>query len=74
MEKLLLMGFILLFPLNMMIGTISTYAKPHVQCMSQSEVKFQNEFRKLWQQLLQQRGKVEIYFTHYTNAIQLYDP
>ncbi|KMY50004.1 hypothetical protein [Peribacillus loiseleuriae] len=47
MKKLLLMGFILLFPLNMVAGT-STYAKPQVQYISQSEVKFENKFRRLW--------------------------
>jgi hypothetical protein len=47
MKKLLLMGFILLFPLNMVAGT-SAYAKPQVQCISQSEVKFENKFRRLW--------------------------
>ncbi|MEH7344774.1 glycosyltransferase [Bacillus sp. JJ1532] len=48
MKKLLLMGFILLFPLNMMTGTISTYAETQVPCISQSEVKFENHFRRLW--------------------------
>ncbi|TVX75931.1 glycosyltransferase [Peribacillus simplex] len=48
MKKLLLMGFIFLFPLNMVAGTTSAYAKPQVQRISQSEVKFENEFRRLW--------------------------
>ncbi|MFJ7974435.1 glycosyltransferase [Peribacillus sp. NPDC096379] len=48
MKKVLLVGFILLFPLNMVAGTSSTYAKPQIQCISQSEVKFKNNFRKLW--------------------------
>ena len=48
MKKLLLLGFILLLPLNMVTGTISTYANQQEQCISQSEVKFENEFRKLW--------------------------
>ncbi|WP_330502675.1 glycosyltransferase [Peribacillus frigoritolerans] len=48
MKKLLLMGFILLFPLNMVAGTTSAYAKPQVQRISQSEVNFENEFRRLW--------------------------
>ena len=48
MKKLLLMGFILLFPLNMVAETTSAYAKPQVQRISQSEVNFENEFRRLW--------------------------
>ncbi|WHZ00085.1 glycosyltransferase [Peribacillus simplex] len=48
MKKLLLMGFIFLFTLNMVAGTTSAYAKPQVQSVSQSEVKFANEFRRLW--------------------------
>lgn len=48
MKKLLLMGFILLFSLNMAAGTTSAYAKPQGQCISQSEVKFKNQFRRLW--------------------------
>ncbi|MED3984163.1 glycosyltransferase [Peribacillus simplex] len=48
MKKLLLMGFIFLFLLNMVAGTTSAYAKPQVQSISQSEVKFENEFRRLW--------------------------
>lgn len=48
MKKLLLMGFILLFPLNMVAGTTSAYAKPQEQRISQSEVNFKNEFRRLW--------------------------
>ena len=47
MKKLLLMGFILLFSLNMVAGT-SAYAKPQLKCISQSEVKFENKFRRLW--------------------------
>lgn len=42
------MGFILLFPLNMVAGTTSAYAKPQEQRISQSEVNFENEFRRLW--------------------------
>ncbi|MFC8561702.1 glycosyltransferase [Peribacillus frigoritolerans] len=48
MKKLLLMGFILLFPLNMVAGTTSAYAKSQEQRISQSEVNFENEFRRLW--------------------------
>jgi hypothetical protein len=47
MKKLLLMGFILFFSLNMVAAT-SAYAKPQVKCISQSEVKFENIFRRLW--------------------------
>ncbi len=42
------MGLILLIPLIMFTGSISTYAKNQEQCISQSEVKFENEFRRLW--------------------------
>ncbi|RRN69497.1 glycosyltransferase [Peribacillus simplex] len=48
MKKLLFMGFILLFSLNMLAGSISAVTKTQENCISQSEVKFQNEFRKLW--------------------------
>ena len=47
MKKLLLMGFILVFSLNMVAAT-SAYAKPQLQYISQSEVKFENKFRRLW--------------------------
>lgn len=48
MKKLLLMGFILSFALNMVIGTQITYASPQVQSHSQSGVSFENKFRRLW--------------------------
>jgi hypothetical protein len=48
MKKLLLMGIILLFPLNMVAGTTSAFAKPQVQRISKSEVMFENKFRRLW--------------------------
>ncbi|MBU8880954.1 glycosyltransferase [Bacillus sp. FJAT-29790] len=48
MKKLLLMGFILLFPLNMLVGSISVVAETQEHRISQSEVKFENEFRRLW--------------------------
>ncbi|WP_102262516.1 glycosyltransferase [Mesobacillus jeotgali] len=48
MKKLLLMGFILLLPLNMLAGTPPAYAKPQHKCITQSEVKFENDFRRLW--------------------------
>lgn len=48
MKKLLLMGFILLFPLNMLVGSISVAAETQEHRISQSQVKFENEFRRLW--------------------------
>ncbi|MED0962388.1 glycosyltransferase [Bacillus paramycoides] len=48
MKKLLLMGLILLFPLNMLVGSISVVAETQEHCISQSEVKFENEFKRLW--------------------------
>ncbi|WP_409294949.1 glycosyltransferase [Peribacillus sp. SCS-26] len=48
MKKLLLIGLILLFSLNIVYGTTDAYAIPQVQCISQPEVKFKNNFRKLW--------------------------
>ncbi len=32
----------------MIAGTTSAYAKPQVKSISQSEVKFENKFRRLW--------------------------
>ncbi|WLR57398.1 glycosyltransferase [Mesobacillus subterraneus] len=48
MKKLLLMGFILILPLTMMAGSNPAYAKPQHKCISQSEIKFENDFRRLW--------------------------
>ncbi|KMJ57127.1 glycosyltransferase [Bacillus sp. LL01] len=48
MKKLLVIGFVLLFSLNMLGGTTSVSAKTHVQRISESEVKFKNDFRRLW--------------------------
>jgi hypothetical protein len=48
MKKLLLMGFILFLSLNMTAGTTPAYAKPQHKCLTQSEVKFENDFRRLW--------------------------
>ncbi len=45
MKKLMLIGLLLLLPLNMLASPISAAQKP---CISQSEVKFENEFRRLW--------------------------
>ncbi len=42
MKKVWLIGFVLLFSLNMLGGTTTAYA------ISESEVKFENAFRKLW--------------------------
>ncbi|MBT2695129.1 glycosyltransferase [Bacillus sp. ISL-55] len=48
MKKLLLMSFILLLSLNMMAGSSPAYAKPQHKCITQSEIKFENDFRRLW--------------------------
>ena len=48
MKKLLLMSFIFLLPLNLMAGSTAAYAKPQYKCITQSEVKFENNFRRLW--------------------------
>jgi hypothetical protein len=48
MKKLLLVAFISLLTLSSMAGSINAYARTPEQCISQSEVKFENEFRKLW--------------------------
>lgn len=48
MKKILLIGFILFFSLNMVDGTSNVYAKPQEQYISPSEVKFENDFRRLW--------------------------
>lgn len=46
MKKLLIIGIMLLMPLNMLAAPGSAAAqKP---CLTQSEVKFENEFRRLW--------------------------
>ncbi|MCP8971031.1 glycosyltransferase [Ectobacillus ponti] len=45
MKKLLLAGVLLLGPLNMPAGPVSAAAETR---LSQSEVRFENEFRKLW--------------------------
>ena len=48
MKRLLMMGFILLFPLNMLVGPISAVAETQEHRISQSEVTFENELRRLW--------------------------
>jgi hypothetical protein len=48
MKKLVSMGFILLFSLNMLAGPNIVRAEPQEHRISQSQVKFENEFRRLW--------------------------
>ncbi|NGY77114.1 glycosyltransferase [Bacillus megaterium] len=48
MKKLLWMGLILLFSLNMLVDPNSTHAQTQEHRVSQSQVKFENEFRSLW--------------------------
>jgi hypothetical protein len=48
MKKLLWMGFILLFSLNMLVEPSSAVAETQEHRISQSERKFENEFRRLW--------------------------
>ncbi|WP_370223505.1 glycosyltransferase [Cytobacillus sp.] len=46
MKKLLILGIMLMMPLNMLAAQGNAAAqKP---CITQSEVKFENEFRRLW--------------------------
>ncbi|MCS0674319.1 glycosyltransferase [Cytobacillus firmus] len=46
MKKLLILGIMLLLPLNML--TAPGNAAAQKPCITQSEVKFENEFRRLW--------------------------
>lgn len=48
MKKLLLVGFIFFLPMTMVAGATSVAANPQVKCINESEVEFENEFRKLW--------------------------
>jgi hypothetical protein len=48
MKRLLWMGLILLFSLNMLVDPNSTHAQTQEHRVSQSQVKFENEFRRLW--------------------------
>ncbi|MDV2582406.1 glycosyltransferase [Alkalibacillus haloalkaliphilus] len=48
MKRLMSMALILVFVLNMLPGTISVNAVKKEQHISQSEVEFKNEFRRLW--------------------------
>lgn len=46
MKKVLILGIMLLLPLNML--TAPGNAAAQKPCITQSEVKFENEFRRLW--------------------------
>ncbi len=48
MKKSLVFGLVLLLSLQMVAGVTPVFAKPQQDCISQSEVKFENEFRRLW--------------------------
>ncbi|KGX91844.1 DUF3435 domain-containing protein [Pontibacillus marinus] len=48
MKKLMFMTVILVFMLNTLPGAISVDGKTKERGISQSEVKFKNEFRRLW--------------------------
>jgi hypothetical protein len=48
MKRLLLMGFMLLFSLNMLVEPSIAHAETQEHRVSQSQVKFENEFRRLW--------------------------
>jgi len=48
MKKSLFSGFILFVLLNLYTNTTTAFAKPPVHSISQSEVTFENNFRKLW--------------------------
>ncbi len=47
-KRLLLIGMILCFQLNVLVGPIGAHAQIEEQCISQSQVKIENEFRRLW--------------------------
>jgi hypothetical protein len=48
MKKLLIIGLTLFLSLEM-VGRVSpAFAKPQHECLSQSEVKFENQFRRWW--------------------------
>jgi hypothetical protein len=48
MKKLLIIGLSLMFLLTIQAGTNSAHATTQKQFITQSEVKFHNEFRRLW--------------------------
>ncbi|KPB03466.1 hypothetical protein [Bacillus sp. CHD6a] len=48
MKKLLFVLFMLPFLVNMLPGSISANANKQEACISQSEVAFKNQFRRLW--------------------------
>ncbi|WP_227257384.1 hypothetical protein [Priestia aryabhattai] len=47
MKRLLWMGFIVLFSLNMLVEPITARAEAQEQHVSQSQVTFENKFRRL---------------------------
>jgi len=48
MKRLLLMGFMLLFSLNILVEPSSARAETQEHRVSQPQVKFENELRRLW--------------------------
>ena len=48
MKRLLWVGFIVLFSLNMLVEPSSARAEAPEHRVSQSQVTFENEFRRLW--------------------------
>ncbi|OLS40968.1 glycosyltransferase [Bacillus sp. MRMR6] len=48
MKKLLVMGLSLMFLFNIQVGANNAHAAPQKQSITLSEVKFHNEFRRLW--------------------------
>jgi hypothetical protein len=48
MKKLLVIGLTLFLSIGMLGGKTPAFAKPQLAGLSQSEVKFENEFRRLW--------------------------
>lgn len=48
MKRLLWVGFIVLFSLNMLVEPSSARAEALEHRVSQSQVTFENEFRRLW--------------------------
>ncbi|WP_079508721.1 glycosyltransferase [Mesobacillus jeotgali] len=48
MKKLLSIGLLLVMALGLPIGASPASAKPQNHCITKSQVKFENEFRRLW--------------------------
>ncbi|WEG16615.1 glycosyltransferase [Alkalihalophilus pseudofirmus] len=48
MKKLLLLGFIFIVLSNALASSVSANANSEKPCISQSEVTFENDFRRLW--------------------------